>query len=159
MVVIANCYGLVTNWSADCARGRHSSSAIHLYPILMERSKVLESILTIAAALLIIHFVLLIKYEVNNEVLVPIALGLMLIGLLSRWLSSKIIWLWFKLAEGMGYVMSRVILSIVFFLFLFPIALLYRFFNPDALKLRNTDDSTYSTRNHEYRASDLENPW
>ena len=125
----------------------------------MERKKVIEAILTIAAALLLIHYFLIFKYDEHNQYLVPIALGLMLVGLLSKWLSAKIIWLWFKLAEVMGYVMSRVILSIVFFLFLFPLAVIYRLFNKDALKLQNNRDSTYSARNHTYSAADLENPW
>jgi len=125
----------------------------------MKRSKVLEAILTIAAALLIIHYILDIRYERNDQVLVPIALGLMLVGLISKWLSAKIIWLWFKLAEGMGYVMSRVILSVVFFLLLFPLAVLYRLFNEGSLKLQNKGGSTFTVRQHTYKASDLENPW
>lgn len=125
----------------------------------MDRKKVIEAILVIATALLVIHFFLIIRYGVHNQFLVPSALGLMLIGLISKWLSAKIIWLWFKLADAMGYVMSRVILSIVFFLFLFPIALVYRIFNRDPLKLRNKGNSTYTPRNHTYKSSDLENPW
>jgi len=119
----------------------------------MERQKVLEAILTIAAALMILFF----AFDV--EVLLPIALGLILVGLISKWLSAKIIWVWFKLSEGMGYVMSRVILTIVFFLFLFPISVLYRMFNKDTLKLRKTGRSTYTDRSHTYTATDLENPW
>ncbi|MBL4657985.1 MAG: hypothetical protein JKX73_08295 [Flavobacteriales bacterium] len=119
----------------------------------MERAKVLEAILTIATALVILFFV----FEI--DILVPIALGLMLVGLLSKWLSAKIIWLWYKLSEVMGFVMSRVILSIVFFLFLFPIAVLYRLFNQDTLNLKNKGNSTYTVRNHTYTNSDLENPW
>lgn len=119
----------------------------------MERLKVVEAILTIAAALLIFYFIL------EVEVLIPIALGLMLVGLIFKWLSSKLIWLWFKMSEGMGYVMSRVILSIVFFLFLFPIAMLSRLFRKDLLKLRKSGESNYTVRNYTYTPSDLENPW
>jgi len=119
----------------------------------MERGKVLEAILTIAAVLLGLFYIL------EIEILLPIALGLMLVGLLSKWLSAKIIWLWYKLSEVMGYVMSRVILSIVFFFFLFPIAVLYRLFTSDSLNLKNKGDTTYTSRNHTYTATDLENPW
>jgi len=159
MVANAHRGGPFADWCANRNWGEFCCSALYLYFVLMERKKVLEAILTISAALLIIHFVLIYKYETHNEVLVPIALGLMLVALLSKWLSSKIIWLWFKLSEVMGYVMSRVVLSIVFFLFLFPISILYRLFNKDSLNLHNEEGSTYAIRNHTYNSGDLDNPW
>lgn len=125
----------------------------------MERGKVIEAILTIATALLAIFAYIVWKSDVYHYVLVYIALGLMLMSLLSKWLSAKFVWLWFKLGEGMGYIMSKVILGVVFFFFLFPISVLYRMFNKDALQLRRKDDTTYTDRSHTYTASDLENPW
>ncbi|HHZ64727.1 MAG TPA: hypothetical protein EYN51_04380 [Flavobacteriales bacterium] len=125
----------------------------------MERRKVLEAILTISAVLMGAYVYIAYRYGTQYELLIYISLGLILISLVSKWLSAKLIWLWFKLAEGMGYVMSRVILSIVFFLFLFPISLLYRIFNKDSLKLRRQEGSTYTDRQHTYSSSDLANPW
>ena len=43
---------------------------------------------------------------------------------LAKWVD----WAWYKLSEVMGWVMSRVMLSLVFFVFLFPVALLSRVF-------------------------------
>ena len=120
----------------------------------MKREKELEAIIVIVAALLVFYFV----FEI--EVLLIIALGLSVVSVISKFLTSKIVWLWFKLAEGMGYVMSRVLLSIVFFLFLYPISLLYRLFNPDALQLKKGNRASYFTeRNHRYEPGDMENPW
>jgi len=153
VVVAAHRLRFAVDRSIDCHRRQLCGCTIHLYTLLMGRDKILEAILTIAAALLIFYFVL------EIEVLLPIALVLMLIGLMSKWLSAKIIWLWFKLAEVLGFVMSKVILSLVFFLFLFPISVLYRLFNKDTLKLRKSQHSTYTDRSHTYKASDLENPW
>ena len=159
MVAHAHCSRVAFNRCVDRDWRQLRRRAIYLYFILMDRRKELESIIVIAAALIIIHFVVIYKTDEQNLYLVPVALGLLLIGFLSPWLTSKIIWLWFKLSEGIGYVMSRVILSTVFFLFLFPISVLYRLFNKDALRLKRNGGSTYVDRSHTYTASDLENPW
>jgi hypothetical protein len=76
---------------------------------------------------------------------------------LAQWIS----WGWYKLAEGLGYVNSRVLLTLVFFGFLLPIATLYRLFNRDMLSLKSgrTDKSLYKERNHTYSANDLKNVW
>lgn len=76
---------------------------------------------------------------------------------LAQWIS----WGWYKLAEGLGYVNSRILLTLVFFGFLLPVALLYRFFNRDMLALKSgrTDKSLYKERNHTYSADDLKNVW
>jgi len=90
-----------------------------------------------------------------------IALGVgiltLLLPVLARWISFG----WFKLAEGLGYINSRLLLSIVFFLFLLPIALLYRLANRNPLALRNgrRASSLFSERNHTYSAKDMENIW
>lgn len=76
---------------------------------------------------------------------------------LAQWIS----WGWYKLAEGLGYVNSRILLTLVFFGFLLPVAVLYRFFNRDMLALKSgrTDKSLYKERNHTYSADDLKNVW
>jgi len=120
----------------------------------MSRDKELEAILVISSGLLVFHWLF------HVEELVYIALGLMIVSLASKYLSSKIVWLWFKLAEVLGFVMSKVLLSLVFFLFLYPISLLFRIFNKDSLGLSKEGKTTYFIeRDHQYSAKDLENPW
>jgi hypothetical protein len=67
------------------------------------------------------------------------------------------LWLW--LGESLGWINNRILLSIIFFLFLFPISLLARLFNKDPLKLKKSKDSCYAVRNHKYVKGDLENIW
>ncbi len=89
-----------------------------------------------------------------------IALGVLLIAAFSDWLSAKVAWLWLKLAELLGKVNSRVLLSLVFFIFLVPLALVRRIFVRNALDLKRPAENTlYKTRNHRFTAQDLENPW
>ncbi|HCR53379.1 MAG TPA: hypothetical protein DIW27_03105 [Cytophagales bacterium] len=69
-------------------------------------------------------------------------------------------WAWFKLALGLGWVNSKILLSIVYFIFLFPLAWISRLFTKDALQLNRKSSSTiYTDRNHTYGKTDLENIW
>ncbi|MCA1565431.1 MAG: SxtJ family membrane protein [Acidobacteria bacterium] len=51
--------------------------------------------------------------------------------------------LWMGMAEGMGFVMTRVILGVVFFLFVTPIGLLRRCFGGDPLGRRAARAESY----------------
>ena len=122
------------------------------------REKELETILTLCVALVVIFFVT--KQQHNYLLKIGVVLGL--IGMFSTFLTAKISWAWLKVGELMGAVMSKVILSAVFFLFLFPIAMLSRVFSggKNSLQLKKGNESSYYfTRNHKYEASDLKNIW
>jgi hypothetical protein len=69
-------------------------------------------------------------------------------------------WAWMKFAYGLGWVNSRILLSIIYFVFLLPIAWVSRLFTKDPLALRNRKTSSlFVTRNHLYTKKDLENIW
>jgi hypothetical protein len=83
-----------------------------------------------------------------------------LIFIILPFLGDYIVKGWFKLAELLGWINSKVILSLVFFVFLFPIAVLFRLSNKNPLQIRKTDEkSVFTDRNHKYTAKDLENIW
>lgn len=85
------------------------------------------------------------------------------IGLLSVFVPAAgngIAGLWFKLAEGLGWINSKIVLTVLFFAILTPIAGLYRLTNRNPLSVRRTKNaSLYHERNHTYRKEDLEHPW
>lgn len=69
-------------------------------------------------------------------------------------------WVWFKIALGLGWVNSRILLSIIYFVFLMPIAWLSRLFTKDPLALKKDKRPTlFVTRDHLYTGKDLENIW
>jgi hypothetical protein len=69
-------------------------------------------------------------------------------------------WVWLKLATFLGWINSRILLSIVYFLFLMPLAWVSRLFTKDPLVLRKRKTaSLFVTRNHLYTKKDLENIW
>lgn len=95
------------------------------------------------------------------HVLAQIAFGIGLIALLSDRFAELLAGLWLKFAQVLGRVNGYVLLTIIFFVFLTPIALLMRFIQKaDNLKLKPPGgDSIYETRNHTYEAKDLTNIW
>ncbi|TDB61363.1 SxtJ family membrane protein [Arundinibacter roseus] len=67
---------------------------------------------------------------------------------------------WYKLAEILGAINGRILLSIIFFLILFPIAVLSRMGRKNPLSLKKEKSgSAFTERNHLYTAKDLEQVW
>lgn len=74
-------------------------------------------------------------------------------------IGNRLVWGWYKLAEGLGWFNSRVLLSLVYYLVVTPIALLFRLFGNDPLRLKDNKGSMFLFREHTYSKNDLENPW
>ena len=81
------------------------------------------------------------------------------IALISPALLQWIHWAWMKLAEGMGYIMSRVVLTIIYFIFLVPISFVSKLFRKDSMQLKKGTDSYYKDRNVTYTKESMENVW
>ena len=96
----------------------------------------------------------------NIPVLGKIAVVIGAISIFIPAAAGAIEWAWFKLAIALGWVNSRILLSVIYFLFLMPIAWLSRMFTKDPLALKRTSrDTLFVTRDHLYEAKDLENIW
>lgn len=70
--------------------------------------------------------------------------------------------LWYKLSEILGAVVSRIFLSLVFFLVVTPIGFLMRLAGKDGMKLRQFktgEDSAFQTRDYVYTDQDLTRPY
>ena len=128
----------------------------------MSKEKVLETILVIVTGLLI--FFAFASYERNfleNKInlFYLFALFIALFSVISFWFAKTISYLWYKLADAIGFVMSKVVLSLIFYLFLFPLSIFYRMFNKDLLALRKKKETYYKSRDRLYISNDFENPW
>lgn len=119
----------------------------------------IESTATIAAGLMVFHYIFVVREGKDSLVLFYIALAVLLAGLFVKPLGNLISFVWAKLAEGLGWFNSKVILSVAFFIVMTPFALLYRVFTKDNLGLKRRNDSYYTERNHTYGKKDLENIW
>lgn len=123
----------------------------------LTREKELETILTICVGLVVLFLIT----KSQHRWLLSLSILLGLIGMFSAFITAKIAWAWMKVAELMGEVSSKVILTLIFFGFLLPVALLSKMFGSKGnLVLKKSGGSSYYfTRNHKFESKDLENPW
>ncbi|HFA48643.1 MAG TPA: hypothetical protein ENJ95_06430 [Bacteroidetes bacterium] len=119
----------------------------------MERQKQLETCLVISTGLIVFWFIN------GAKIFLTIALFIGLIGIFVPALAKWINWAWYKISDIMGFVMSKVLLSIVFFGFLFPVSLLNKLFKKNPLQLKKQSDTYWTERKHKYSAKDLEDVW
>jgi len=90
-------------------------------------------------------------------VIVSLIVGV--VGIISSFLSKKIEWGWMKLAQFMGYIIPNILLSIVFFLFLFPISLFSKLFSKDPLMLSKKYKTYFIDINKEIDKKSFEKIW
>lgn len=88
------------------------------------------------------------------------ALGLGLVGLLSKTFSRLLHDGWSFLSEKVGGIMSSLLLSLVFFVILTPVAFLFRRFSKETSFYVSKDEkSTFVARDYRFSSKDLKNPW
>lgn len=110
--------------------------------------------------MLVFTIVLIILYLVySNVYFLYGALAAGGIGVFIPALSRKIHDLWMKLAEVLGFVMNKVILGLVFFVFLVPIALLSRLFRKNPFQAKKNTGTYFTERNFTYNKKSLEQLW
>jgi hypothetical protein len=69
---------------------------------------------------------------------------------------------WFMLANFLGTIMSKVLLTIVYIVLVLPVGLIIRLLGKDSLKLKQFKkdiSSVFKERNYQFRSSDIENPY
>ena len=70
--------------------------------------------------------------------------------------------LWFGLSTALGTVVSKVILTVLFFALVLPVGLLRKAMGKDALRIKawkKGDESVFKIRDHRFKAEDLQNPY
>lgn len=113
-----------------------------------------KTVLVITVGFLVLYLIFGNKYLLNVGIIVGI------LGVLSGWISQKIEWFWFKLTYVLSLIVPNVLLGVIFYLILTPIA----FFaglaqKTDTLQIKKPEVSSFSTVNKKYSPFDLKNPW
>ena len=112
-----------------------------------------STILVISMGFLILYLV----FAWQWAVLVSLIVGV--VGVLSSYLSKKIEWVWMKIAQLLGYIIPNILLTLMFFLFLYPIALLSKLFSKDPLMLSNKYETYFIDINKEVDKKSFEKTW
>jgi polyferredoxin len=105
---------------------------------------------------------LLIYWKTRRDGLVYAALILHLVNMIVPRVYAPVAVLWLGLSHVLGTIMSKVLLSILFFGLVTPIGVLRRLFGKDSLKLRAfkaNGESAMSVRNHLFVSRDIERPY
>jgi hypothetical protein len=113
-----------------------------------------KTVLTIAVGMIITYLVAHWQWPLM------VALGVGLMGMFSAYLAEKIDFLWMKLAWVLSLIVPNILLSTIFLLFLFPVAVLSRVFGrKDTLFLSNPKGSTYVTNSTVFDKASFEKIW
>jgi len=113
-----------------------------------------RSVLTIVVGFVVVSVVT----HYNWALWVAIIIGI--IGLLSPLLAQKIQDLWMGLALILSYFIPPILLSLIFFLMLFPIAVLSRLFGEkDPLQLKRTNTSLFKNVDRSFTKESFEKPF
>jgi len=121
-----------------------------------ERRRSLETLAVLAAACIACAMIF------KAQAFAYVALGLLLVGLFLRWPAVKLAGAWLGFSAVLGAINSKILLTLVYYLVLTPIALLYRLTHRDPLSLKRADDTRRSywiVRDHQFGPRDLERPW
>jgi len=125
----------------------------------MSKSKTYEALLVISTAFMILYLFGFIRHGESKEIFIYLACGVGFIGIFLKPLGKVIASGWYKLAELLNFIMSKLIMGLVYTLILVPIALLFRLTKKDRFGLRRAQTSKWINREHRYGSDDLKNIW
>jgi pheromone shutdown protein TraB len=112
-----------------------------------------STILVISMGFLLLHVV----YGWQWALVISFAVGVT--GILSRPLSKQIEAVWLKLTQVLSYIMPSILLAAVFYLVVFPVALMSKIFVKDPLMLTSGYDTCFVTVERKFEKQDFEKLW
>jgi hypothetical protein len=105
----------------------------------------------------------LICYQVwKQPFLIPAAIGLLLVAMTYPLIFKPFARLWFGLSMMLGTIVSRIVLTVIFFAIIYPVALLRRLMGKDPMQLKGWKkgrESVFRRRDHRYELEDMEHPY
>ena len=114
----------------------------------------LKTILVIVIGFLVVYLITKLPWSLY------VATSVGVLGLASGYMAKKIDFLWMKLTWLLGMIVPNILLSVIFYLFLTPIAWVSRLFQKeDQLYLKNKSASIFKDSNKSFDHRSFENPW
>ncbi len=113
-----------------------------------------STVLTISVGFGIIYVLSDFKWTLYTSLIVGI------LGIVSTRITKGIDFLWMKLAKVLSFIIPNILLTIIFYLFLFPIAMLSKVFgNKDALQLKGKSDTLWINADTQCDKNTFEKTW
>jgi hypothetical protein len=149
---------LTLAWGSHCHWGIHSHFSLYLHSFLGENT--MEAVQRTKAQLTIVTGFALLSVIFHTKFLLLTAIVVGLMSLIFPPGGDIIVRIWTKLSELLGWANSKLILSLVYFVILLPVSLLYRLSHNNSLQLAKVEEGTYFfPRDGKYTARDFEKPW
>ena len=118
------------------------------------KTEPIKTILTISIGFLVVFLITDWKWAIYISLVVG------LIGMFSPFLSKQVDFIWMKLAWVLSLIVPKVLLTLIFYGFLFPIATLSKLFGvKDPLMLKDNNESTFRTDEKVFEKSTFEKMW
>lgn len=110
--------------------------------------------------LTIVFGLLFFNYFFHNEIILYVCLFLSGTGVLSYKSSVIIEKIWFKASYLLSQIIPNILLSLIFFLFLTPIALLSKLFKSKTdFNSKNNQNTTFKVQNKSFDKESFERAW
>ena len=120
----------------------------------VDKNNSITTVLAISIGFSIVYFLFDIKVALYISLIVGV------IGLLSKKAADLIDVLWMRLAMLLSYIVPNILLSLIFYLLLFPLAFFYKIFvSKDPLKLKNSGETIWKNKDIEFNKSSFEKMW
>ena len=110
----------------------------------------------------IVLLLLLISGAFKREILVAVAIVVLVIDMIFPQLYRPLAVVWLAVSHLLGTVVSKILLTVVFFTVVTPIGMARRVLGLDSLKLKafkSGTDSVMVVRNHTFTGQDIEKPY
>ena len=105
----------------------------------------------------------LICYQVwKLEIFIILAIIFLVVAMTYPLIFQPFARFWFALSTALGTVVSRIILTVLFFVIVLPIGLVRRALGKDAMQMKSWKkgkESVFRIRQHKFTAKDLEHPY
>jgi hypothetical protein len=118
------------------------------------KSEPTKTVLVITVGMLIVFLITQWQWALYTSAVIG------LLGVLSSFFVEKIDYIWMKLTWVLSLIVPNIILSVIFFLILTPIALLSKVFGEkNQLSLKNTSNSLFKNYKKNFDKAYFEKPW
>jgi len=115
--------------------------------------KIYRNLLVLVAGFCVLHLLF------GGKVFLIVALTVVVLSGISEKAAILIEKGWMWIGGTLGKINAAILLFIIYYIFLVPIAFLSRIGGKDPMQLKSPANSNFRTNNHLYVADDLKNPW
>ncbi len=105
---------------------------------------------------------LLITFFNNSKIALSISIVLLILNMTIPKIYMPLAKIWIGFSIIVGNVVSRILLSIIFYVLVTPVGFIRKLFGADPMQLKkwkNDNDTVFRERNHLFQARDIEKPY